>query len=767
MRDAFKIFKRKIRESLLDLHSIKVNACFSAKFKRLSVQGDENNSENVDNDEIMTFYIQTKSKPILVQTNLKVWFKDNIRNVIDQKIDEMHENGSGWTLHEINDLTLNINKHVMFRGSSYIPLPKGIDNNNRCIVNVHNDDEKCFVWSVLAALHPKKRGASAVNQYRKFEKQLNLNGISFPVALDDIDTFERDNPTISINIYVIVKEYDPEEKKSTKIVVPVRLTKSIKSNHIHLLMLHEIDLNDNDDNDDDDYDDDDGGDDFVRFRENDSSLKYLIDNYNGKFHYCWIKNLAGLIQAQCTKVNRVKKYLCDRCLHYFYSESKRNEHTEECMKLNKCKITLPSEEHKWMKFRNFQFKLENPFIIYADFESLLIDVEKNNESKQPKGSYQMHKPFSVGYYFQSRCSQLISYYKSYTSEVDCVNWFIDELHEIAKDVWHVFHEFEPMNLTKEEKRAFRQATVCHICDKNFELDDLKVRDHNHYTGAFRGAAHNSCNLKYQQLKMLTVVFHNLEYDSHFIIEALASKFNGSLHIIPKNAERYMSFTQAIQKSELVTGSNDDEDMNYHENLKLRFIDSFRFLPAALSKIVETIPKENLTITKKEWQHLSEDDFSLITRKGVQPYDYLDDMNKLYEDRLPPIEAFYNRLNDSHISEAEYEHAKKIWNAFEINSLLSYSELYLRTDVLLLADAFENFRNKCMNLYGLEVSYYYSMPGLTFDAMLKYTKVEIELITDIDQLLFVERCKYDKNIFFSVLILFIHFLHLIFCILLLI
>lgn len=200
----------------------------------------------------------------------------------------------------------------------------------------------------------------------------------------------------------------------------------------------------------------------------------------------------------------------------------------------------------------------------------------------------------------------------------------------------------------------------------------------------------------------------------------------------------MAFTKIIPKSELVT--DHQGEFNYRENLKLRFIDSYRFLASSLAKIVETIPTENLKITRSEWQDINDDQYKCIIRKGVMCYEYLSNIERLKEKRLPPINAFYNRLSDSHITDEEYSFAQKVFRTFNCKTIGDFVEIYLKTDVLLLADCFENFREKSMNLYGLDPSFYYSFPGLTYDAMLKYTKVEIELLTDIDQLLFIEKCK---------------------------
>ncbi|XP_011859207.1 PREDICTED: uncharacterized protein LOC105556722, partial [Vollenhovia emeryi] len=129
---------------------------------------------------------------------------------------------------------------------------------------------------------------------------------------------------------------------------------------------------------------------------------------------------------------------------------------------------------------------------------------------------------------------------------------------------------------------------------------------------------------------------------------------------------------------------------------------------------------------------------MLTRKGVFPYEYVDSVDRLRETELPPREAFYSSLTGENISDNDYEHAVTVWRRFRIGNLGEYSDLYLKTDVLLLADVFENFRDKCMRSYDLDPAHYYTLPGYTWDAMLKYTGVRFELLTDIDMLLFVER-----------------------------
>ncbi|KYQ51396.1 hypothetical protein ALC60_09506 [Trachymyrmex zeteki] len=128
----------------------------------------------------------------------------------------------------------------------------------------------------------------------------------------------------------------------------------------------------------------------------------------------------------------------------------------------------------------------------------------------------------------------------------------------------------------------------------------------------------------------------------------------------------------------------------------------------------------------------------LTRKGVFPYEYIDCSEKLNELCLPPRESFYSSLTDNTVSESDYAHAVNVWQRFSIQTLGEYSDLYLKTNVLLLVGVFENFHNSCVASYGLDPAYYYTLPGFTWDAMLKHTGVKFELLTDIDMVMFVER-----------------------------
>ena len=216
-------------------------------------------------------------------------------------------------------------------------------------------------------------------------------------------------------------------------------------------------------------------------------------------------------------------------------------------------------------------------------------------------------------------------------------------------------------LTNEEKISYENQQICHICEKEFctnkdnkkEFKKMqKVRDHCHYTGKYRGAAHSICNLRYKIKKEIPVVFHNgSTYDYHFIIKQLAREFKGYFHCLGENTEKYITFSVPIKK--VLDNDNDNDKKNGKGKkaktitYRLRFIDSCRFMQDSLSNLVDNLSEVNNknlkishdTLIKKfhNTYQLCDNDFdkfNLLLRKGVYPYEYMDEWGKFNEDKLP-------------------------------------------------------------------------------------------------------------------------------------
>ena len=214
------------------------------------------------------------------------------------------------------------------------------------------------------------------------------------------------------------------------------------------------------------------------------------------------------------------------------------------MRLNECAVELPSEEEKILRFQHHERKERVPFVIYADIECMLEELEQPSTDRRTY-EYQRHKAYSVGYYVHCSDNPVLCRYRAYRSDTDCVQWFVRELREFANVAYSWLLVKKPMiSLTQQQWRSFHGASACHVCGGSFDRgeDDRKVRDHCHSTGEYRGAAHRSCNLRYQRSCTIPVVFHNLSgYDAHFVIKELADAFNGKISLLPLTKETVYLF----------------------------------------------------------------------------------------------------------------------------------------------------------------------------------------------------------------------------------
>ncbi|PKK65417.1 hypothetical protein RhiirC2_715563 [Rhizophagus irregularis] len=175
--------------------------------------------------------------------------------------------------------------------------------------------------------------------------------------------------------------------------------------------------------------------------------------------------------------------------------------------------------------------------------------------------------------------------------------------------------------------------------------------------------------------------------------------------------------------------------------QLRFLDSFQHMGMGLDKLVECLggklEKFTLTVRYFTEKSYSIDKIKLLFRKGVFPYDWTNAWEKFDRTSLPPKKDFYSLLSQQNISKEDYEHAQKVWKIFEMKNFGEYHDLYLETDVLLLADVFMNYIIMCLKNDGLDLSHYVSAPGMFNDSLYKSSGAELKLMTDMDEYLMVE------------------------------
>lgn len=587
-------------------------------------------------------------------------FNEIFTEVVDKicrKICEFQDRESGWSFLNNLYLEINVNKYIPLRASSYIELPKYIKNKQACI-NIKSFDSFCFLWSVMAALFPAKKNADRVTSYPHFTDILDTKNMTFPVSLSDIKIFEKNNSHISVNVYGL--------KNNNTIVGPLYKTKAKKKSHVNLLYFE-----------------------------------------NGlKSHYCLIKNLNRLLHSQTTK-HHGKIHFCDECLVFFNNQEKLNSHI-----CGGVATQLPPPG-SIMQFTHFERMQWIPFTIYADFESFLEPCVNKSERSNSTTTTQRHIPAAFGYYIVCSYDSSLNKYRTYRGP-NSDRVFLEYLQRDVLKIKSILKRQVPMKFNNNDLETYKNAKFCYICSER--LFDDRVRDHCHLTGQFRGAAHSYCNIRFALPKFIPVFFHNLSgYDSHLFIKKLG-EMNGSVKVIAKNKEKYISFTKFFK------GSND-------EYVAVRFIDSFNFLSASLEKLSDNLNKEDFIHLSKLFP--DNEKFELMRRKGVYPYEYVKGWKSYKEKSLPEQKHFFSSLTNEHITESDYRHAKKVWSIFNIKNLGEYTELYLKSDVILLADIFEKFRKACMENYKLDPAFYITAPSLSFDAMLLKTKVQLELINDLE------------------------------------
>ena len=646
---------------------------------------------------IKEFAFHSKGLKLILEGTDENEIYDEMVEEILEEIDKTRDaEGSGWRFEKVEKLVLHTTRWEPVNAGSYIELPQELKN-KKAIINMKNQDDKCFMWSVLRALNPKDKNAERIdNDLKSKVDTLNMEGIQYPVSFRGIDRFEHLNPEISISVL----GYNKDDK-----VYPLKVSKYTGCKHDIVLLL-------------------------------------IKDGENS--HYCLVKNISALFASQINNNHDHKRYFCLNCFNGFKSPDSLDKHKEYCYNNECVKISMPPQ-NTFLRFKNFRYSEKAPFAIYADFESLIKPMDNCNPdpNRSYTKKYQKHEPISFSYYIKcfndSLCKeifnddtkrkQLKTYIKTKPEDPDAIDVFIKWLEDDVKFLANI--KPKKIIFTREDEKQFNTASDCWICGE--ELGNDRVRDHCHYTGRYRGAAHNSCNLKYSKPKGVPVFFHNLTgYDSHLFIKNLGSSNpKENIECIPNNEEKYITFTKNIIVGQYTNKKGEVKDKTF----KIVFKDSLKFMRSSIEALVNNLPKNGFKNISK---YYTPEELELIKQKGFYPYEYMDTEEKFKNTKLPPREVFYSKLSGKGISEKNYKHACNVWNTFKMKTFKDYHKLYNETDALLLADVFENFRNLCLKIYGLDPVYYFTAPGLAWDACLKMTDINLELLSDPNMLLMFEK-----------------------------
>lgn len=350
-----KIFMTTVKHAVIGIfkkwtkkEEIKVNISVFCSYKR--------GTEGTGNVEYEEKHLQTTNYIITKGSDFNEKYNEMTNNVLIEH-DRLKISKSGWVLDEIMNMRVNVNKYDPLRASLYIQLPRRLANKN-AIINIKNEkDNKCFLWSLLAGLYPVSKDPQRISKYKEHEFKFNnaLKGIEFPVKIHDIEKIEKRENGLSINVYCHDERYN---------IHPLKVAKDEKKNHIDLL--------------------------------------YLTKNNNS--HYCLIKDLWKLVGSQISK-NEHKKYICKMCLQSFSCTENLEDHKNYCGMNKPVKTILPRKGDNILEFDKFNQSVKVPFVIYADFESVLKELENEKQTDNPdcgKKSikFQEHIPSNFVYYIK-------------------------------------------------------------------------------------------------------------------------------------------------------------------------------------------------------------------------------------------------------------------------------------------------------------------------------------------------------------------------------
>ena len=407
---------------------------------------------------------------------------------------------SRFVFNEVLYLDVNFHQLNLTRGSSYLPLPDWLAR-KKAIINPHNDKEECFKWVVIAAENIGMKDPQRVSNLRKLTDNFDWSGLKFPVSTKDIGVFETNN-NVSVNVLAVEGRNIYIHRKGRRM-----------GREINLLLISEDGIN----------------------------------------HYTVIKSLSRLLRSSNTR-HKCKQYFCMNCLQGFTQESSRDQHQVYCEDNESVRVQMP-KQGSTIEFKDGQNQFKVPFIMYADFESILepigpqgpgslsdpIESPNPNPNQPYTNEVNQHTPSGWCVYSKLAYRDVDNLLRLYRGK-DCIETFCNYIKGEAHRLYHMFPKLPMDPLTKKQWKKYKKATKCHICYKPFTLRDPKVRDHCHYTGLCRGPAHSLCNLRYKIPSYIPVVFHNLSgYDAHLFIRELGAH-TSDMEVIAKNKEDYISFS---------------------------------------------------------------------------------------------------------------------------------------------------------------------------------------------------------------------------------
>lgn len=671
-------------------------------------------NENIDGTILDTFYFHNEPVTLVRgEAGLSGLIKKQFELLRNQvlALDADQQEGSGWTFECSEAFKITITKLSTKTMGSYIEFhPRNVKGNalksyKKHIVNVRNLDDKCVVFNIILAKFGHRITGDLTNteNLMPYMSLVNDDGVEYPVTEKDLLCLERNNRN-TLNIAINVWKY-----VSTARIEPFYISKIRTKGRTECNMLM-----------------------IQQAGSKDGELKQ---------HLIHITDIAALFRESCP-TNRLRKHtFCPSCFHFRTSSyEKMMKHWKVCTDSNYFKKIYPEPKKEYLPLGNVipppnSYRSERPYLRgFFDFETLHSSQTDNCQLCAEKlrklgfsGSFNTRCPHQEEQKtlhlteLPAICFSLLildelgeTVFEKYYQGTDAAEYFSKLLFSIEDKMMSLIDKNTKMVMTEADRKNFDEATRCCECLAEFNADKYKCRDHHHVSGQYRGALCSFCNLQKKNLLFVPLYCHNLSgFDSHLLLRSLKVD-QSRFRTLSRNSEKIIT---------LMLG-------------KFKLIDSSSFMPESLENLVINLfdkGEEYFKQTKKIAGG-SRQKLHMLTRKGVFPYEYLDNVSKLSEGSLPPQSCFYSSLKDTYLDKESYEFAQKMWNEFECKSLACYMKLYCTLDVRLLADVWADWAATTSEPFNIEAEAgFISLPSFAFNCFLKKTyRDEKEVITVIDK-----------------------------------
>jgi hypothetical protein len=669
---------------------------------------------------------------------------------------------SGLVVGAIQSIRCDLSLFQPFRGGAYILIPRCLEN-KRCLLNITNHDDMCGKYAFcLAAILARNGGVTPnhymnPNKYVEEQEKYNWTGIQFPMQpRDDWDRFEKNNP-FSVFIYEPIVSEDGELERIEIVRLPTN--RGTQFTPIFLLLLSQT----------------------------------FEDSDEESFHYVTISNLSRLFNKKgCVGL------VCPYCTCRMEVSSLAS-HIQSCSLVCESICEYP-EVGQTLGFQHYLNQFSQPIQMTCDFESRMEDTidavtgERSRRHIPVSFALVVHNEYA-GKRMEDRSVSMpnrfafppVVFHSANPQEV--VDEMLRSIEKYAAEIKKYLSPFQRMHSAASHHHVNHPALPWHTCvvcgvpigedpkilpkkkllkrksgsvvneDGEDEEEESSGGDEdeqspvqydeeayeealtiakkpavgvNRYTGEYIGSMHTSCYKAYDRRfydYQVSVFFHN-----------------GAHYDIPLYLKYLGSSTVDVDFKKVFIIAPSKEVIKRIDMCGARVVDSLQHLNTSLEKLVErltdkfTHPEKCVLLLnhlRQQYPELSETQRQMLCRKGEFPYSWFDSMDKLTEDRLPPMECFKSDLSGKGISQQDYDFACLVWTTFRCRSFLDYLLLYNLSDSFLLMDVLIGYRKKLLDTFHLDPAFYASLPAFGFNAMMKFTQVKFELLSDPDMVLMFE------------------------------